>query len=89
MVLLAIVDDLDGDGTAELLVGAAQRRTGAATGGSVFLALGTNSGPDLATAQELVASDVHRAQRFGQSVASVGRPHSGYMATVCNRIAVT
>jgi len=69
---LAIVDDLDGDGTAELLVGAAQRRTGAATGGSVFLALGTTSGPDLATAQELLASDVHRAQRFGQSVASVG-----------------
>lgn len=69
---VARVGDLDGDGHADLLVGAMGDDDSGAMSGSVYLFYGGTGGLDAGTVQKVLASDGVAGGGFGRSVAGLG-----------------
>ncbi|MCB9764482.1 MAG: FG-GAP repeat protein [Alphaproteobacteria bacterium] len=66
------VVDLDGDGYAEVVVGARGHDGRAVNAGAIYLYPGTPDGPDASAVQQLTAADGAVGDRFGEALAAAG-----------------
>jgi len=73
---VSVQGDLDGDGHADLVVGAPKASAAAEKDGAVFVFFGAPGGVDLATERQLSAFDPEFADEFGASVTLLG-DHNG------------
>ncbi len=69
---LSLVEDLDGDGLSDLVVGNYKDSQQAKYAGAVHVFYGSSSGIDADTEQILFAPDASRSDYFGNSVSSAG-----------------
>ncbi len=69
---VAAAGDLDGDGHADLIVGAKEDDEGGAGAGAAYVYLGASTGISSATEQKLIASDARINDGFGAGVSGAG-----------------
>jgi len=69
---VAIVSDMDGDGFAELLVGAPEDRDNGSYSGSVYVFAGSSTGVDATSETKATAADGQPNDYFGRAVSGAG-----------------